>query len=176
MKIDLYRCDHIKLPLGNGDFLRPLQEQDVTPQYVGGLNDSDVNKFLTGPKQQWQTMDTVKSFVCTNRDADDGLLFGLFVGGELRGTTRLHDITQEQAYLGLALFDKSIWGKGWGRRVIVAVTEFARKDLRIKKIVAGIEDENIASQKAFAAAGYQIRTDEHKVTEKSGAQFWTYTL
>ena len=176
MNINLFQCDQIKLPLGNNNYLRPLLENDITLQYVDGLNDSEVNRFLTGPRQQRQTIDTVKHLVCLNRNATDGVLFGLFVDDTFRGTVRLHDINPEIAFLGLALFDKSIWGMGWGRRVIKAVTDFARNELKIKMVIAGIENENIASQKAFAAVGYKINKDKFKLLESDDAKFWLYDL
>ena len=56
--------------------------------------------------------------------------------------------------MGLAIFYKQVWGRGWGRRMIVATTRYARVELGIESVIAGIESINIASQMAFMAAGF----------------------
>jgi len=82
-------------------------------------------------------------------------LFGLFIDDVLRGTSRLHDISSESAYIGIALFDRSIWGQGWATRMIRKIVRFAIGSLGLKKVLAGIEKENIASQGAFNKAGFR---------------------
>lgn len=143
-----------RLELENGAFLRPLTVADVTDAYVDGLNDPEVHRFLTGPHRERQTRATVETFVTACLRASDGILFGLFVDGDLRGTVRLHGITEAGAWLGLAIFDKRLWGQKFGRHCIVAVTEYALGQLKLARVEAGIEDGNEASATAFRKAGF----------------------
>jgi pseudaminic acid synthase len=140
------------LELDRNSFLRPISEGDVTVEYVEGLNRPEVNRFLVAPRRKKQTRESVGEYARVNWEANDAILFGLFVEDKLRGTLRLHDITSESAFIGIVLFEQAIWG--WGSLMISAVTNFAMNDLGLKFVRAGIEWENIASQKAFAKAGF----------------------
>jgi len=163
------QADISKIYLGENAFLRPLSADDVTAGYVEGLNDPEVYRFLVGPSRQRQTIELVRGFVRANEEDLHAILFGLFVDGSLRGTSRLHDICLESAYLGIALFDRSIWGQGWGTRMIRGIVDYAVDSLDVKKVFAGIENENMASQCAFEKAGFQ-RCDDHLSSDKS--QLW----
>lgn len=140
--------------LEGGGMMRLLHPDDVDEGYVAGLNDPDVHRYMVAPRQQRQTLELVQAYVAMNLRADDAILFGLFVKERLRGTLRLHDITEHGATMGIALFDKSIWGQGWGGRMIRAACDFAFSGLGLAHIHAGIEPENIASRRVFSKAGF----------------------
>lgn len=161
----------IVLVLGKESYLRPVKESDVTQKYVKGLNDIEVNRFLVGPRSQEQTIDTVKDYVNKNWDNRNTILFGFFVDNELRGTVRIHDINNDTAYIGVAIFDKEMWGHGWGKKIIAVATEYAISKLGLDKLIAGIENENYASQKIFIAAGY---THNKSFDKKQGAKSYVY--
>lgn len=162
------------IDLGDGALLRPVTERDVTDAYVNGLNDPEVHRFLVAPRRQRQTREMVVAFVEQNLAAADGILFGLFIDARLCGTVRLHDIRNGQAWLGLALFDRAIWGRGWARRAIVGVAQFAARDLRVEEIRAGIAQENVGSRKAFAASGFLHLTGADRATEFGVAETWCW--
>lgn len=82
--VDLRNRSYPRLQLGSGACLKPLPVSGVTNAYVNGLNDPAVNQFLVGPRRHKQTLDTVREFVRENWNAEDSLLFGLFVDGQLR--------------------------------------------------------------------------------------------
>jgi RimJ/RimL family protein N-acetyltransferase len=128
---------------------------DITDLYVNGLNDPEVNRYLSGPRREYQTHDTVRAFVAANAAAADAILFGLFIDQELRGTVRLHDVSHASAYVGLAFFDKRIWGKGWAKLAIKRVCRFAFDDLRVASIFAGVHDANEASRRSFQRVGFR---------------------
>jgi len=159
------------ISLGESAFLRPLAEEDVTPGYVDGLNDPEVHRFLIGPSKQRQTIELVREFVRGNYEDSHAILFGLFVDGSLRGTSRLHDICPESAYMGIALFDRSIWGQGWGTRMIRGIADYTIGSLGAKKVLAGIENENAASQRAFEKAGFR-RCANH--TDNTDSHLWVF--
>jgi RimJ/RimL family protein N-acetyltransferase len=150
------KLNRVELPLNAGGFLRPLQAQDVTENYVHGLNDPQVNRFLVSAREQRQTNETVRAFVTDNERASDSILFGIHFDERLRGTTRLHDIdcVRGDASVGIALFDSSVWRRGLASAALQALASFAFGDLRLRQLNAGIESENVASQRAFARAGF----------------------
>ena len=79
-------------------------------------------------------------------------------------------MTPESALIGIALFDQTIWGCGWGSRMISVVTSFAMNDLGLKCVRAGLEWENVASQKSFSKAGFHPLPD----LDSNTGQIWEY--
>jgi RimJ/RimL family protein N-acetyltransferase len=150
-----------------GGFIKPLMPQDVHSGYVDGLNDPDVNKYLVGVRSNIQSQEDVTVFVLANQSAEDSILFGIWCNGMTKhcGTIRLHGIESihKTAHIGICLFDKSVWGKKIGTRVIRAVTQWAFESLKLRWIEAGAYSENIASIKTFSRAGYEW---VHDIEEK----------
>lgn len=151
------------VPIDGGE-LRILTPDDVTEAYVDGLNDPEVHRYLMAPRLRTQTIDGVRAFVAANRDDAASILYGLFVDDTLRGTVRLSGIGPDAAAdIGIALFDRTVWGQGWGRRAIEAASKVA-ESLGVAQLVAGIAAQNEASRRAFAAAGYvHDRSADHEM-------------
>jgi RimJ/RimL family protein N-acetyltransferase len=166
---------NVRLPLTPAAYLKPLVEDDVTTAYVDGLNDPVVHRFLVGPRSRRQTPDLVRGFVRANREDPGAILFGLFVDDVLRGTARLHDIGSAGACLGLAIFDRAIWGQGWGRRMVGAVTTYALTELGVPRVQAVIESENVGSLRAFEHAGYEHLPDADREEDGLVKQLWEYS-
>ena len=164
--------DSVSLVLDDSAYMRVIDELDVTQLYVDGLNDPEVNQFLNAPRSQMQTIASVEAFVRMNRESDSSLLFGLYVHDILRGTLRLHDAVEGNVFLGLALFDKRIWGQGWGRKMINAATHYALETMQVRKVSAGIDVGNISSQKAFSAVGYERNRLLDKSSDHGVVQIW----
>jgi len=146
----------------NGGNLQPLKSEDVHHGYIAGLNDNQVNRYLE-VRRVVQTKQSVLKFVRDNQQAKNSVLFGIWRDGEQYhcGTVRLHGFedVKRSAHIGLCIFDKSVWGHGLGSKAIARVTKWAIDDLDLRWIEAGIYEENIASQKAFLAAGYEWISD-----------------
>lgn len=144
-----------------GGFIRPLHESDVTDDYVCGLNDTEVNRYLE-VRHITQTYTTVTNFVRLNRRAKDMVLWGIWLEREsqarLVGTLRLHgvDFKKNLGYLGICLFDKSTWGKGLGVLAITKVTACIFETTQLETIQVSVDSQNTASQKAFLKAGYRF--------------------
>lgn len=156
------------ISLGEGASIRPLSPEDVTEAYADGLNDPEVNRFLMGPRGRLQTVETVRNFVADNAEATDAILFGLFIDGRLVGTSRLSQIDGATASQGVALFDRSCWGKGHATRLIHAVAEYALNILGLDIVTAGTDIRNVGSRKAFERAGFIPSS------EQNGVVTWSY--
>jgi len=142
-----------------GGFVRPLKAEDVHPGYVSGLNDTEVNRYLDNVKRTTQTEEGVTEFVRHNQQAGDAVLFGIWQTGAERhcGTVRLYGMEHfhKTAHIGVCVFDRAAWGKKIGSKAISAVTGWAFETMGLRWVEAGAYSENVASQKAFLAAGYE---------------------
>jgi ribosomal-protein-alanine N-acetyltransferase len=140
-----------------GGYLRPLKPADVHSGYVVGLNDPEVNRYLE-VRHAIQTMSSVVNFVAVNEQSSDSVLWGVWQSNTPNhcGTVRIHAIERhiKRAQIGVCLFDKTAWRQRLGSQAIRAVTSWAFQELEMEWVEAGAYVDNIASQKAFLAAGY----------------------
>ena len=159
----------LRLGLPDGAYLRPPQAEDVTTAYVDGLNDPQVHRYMEAPRKQRQTLEGVRAYVAANAADAQAILFGLYVGEILRGTVRLHDVDSGlgAATVGIALFDRRIWGQGLGSAALAAVARYATGELGLARLEAGIIAANRGSIQAFEKAGFR-RTDDKPADPELG--------
>jgi [ribosomal protein S5]-alanine N-acetyltransferase len=164
----------LRLEFGNGAFLRPLVEADVSAAYVDGLNDPEVHRYMEAPRKQRQTPEIVRAYVRANAADPQAILFGIYSGGILRGTLRLHDVdfSEALATVGIALFDQRVWGQGLGSAALTAVARFAFEELRLARLKAGIIDANAGSIRAFEKAGFRRAVSRSADPELGPAAWW----
>lgn len=157
-KADLFRlkADTVSFAVKDGIVLRPIFQDDVTAEYVDGLNDAQVRRYLGDARDIEQSLETVTFYVNANAKSPNAVLFGVFVDAKLCGTVRLHDIdfNAASAIVGIALFEKSVWGKGIGRAVLREVCHIGQTQLGLCVLSAGIRPANEASKKIFGASGF----------------------
>jgi len=141
----------------DGGFLRALKPADVHDGYVEGLNDPNVNRFLE-LKYSKQTRESVLQFACNDQQSPTSVLWGVWEDSHSAhvGTVRVHGVEYRHrtAHIGVCLFDKSVWGRGLGRKAITAVTRWALDELGMRWVEAGVYADNLSSTNAFLSAGY----------------------
>lgn len=147
------------LPGNDQAALRVLREDDVTPAYVDGMNDPDIRRFVSVDQGKLGRQ-AIAGFVRDNWQGSNCLLLGLFVAGVHRGNVRLHNYDGTSVWLGIALFDRSIWGRGFGSRAIATASNFALHDLSCHSVQAGVDRENEVSAGAFRKAGFVISEEK----------------
>lgn len=156
--------------------LRPIEEGDVTPVYPESLNDPEVARFIEAAQGERQTLATVTAFVRANREDAAAVLFGISVDGALRGTLRLHDVTAEgEGSVGIALFDRSVWGRGVGSTALGLLAACARDDLGLVRLRAGIDPSNAGSRRTFEKAGF-ARTESLVRPDGKRIERWALAL
>lgn len=91
------------------------------------------------------------------------MLFGIWEteAGKHCGTVRLYQIeyTNRTAYIGICLFDKRVWGRGLAANALKVTTDWAFNELKLRWVEAGMYAENLVSDRAFLAAGYEWAYD-----------------
>ena len=146
----------------NGEeiYLRPLKAEDVNQNYINGINDPEVNKYLVDVRLNRQTYESIVNFVEYNWREDSCILFGIFYENKekkLVGTTRISGINwyHYNASVGICLFDKTIWNKGLASQAVELVKKFLFNNLSLHYIEAGAYAINQASIKMFQRAGFR---------------------
>lgn len=139
--------------------VRPLQAEDITDVYVEGLNDPEVNRYLVSVRQLCQTRESVMNYVEANWNDPLSFLFGIFIQNHndpLVGTVRVHgiDFFHYLASLGICLFTKRTWGKGYAHRALRMVKDWLFTELKLHYLEAGVYEDNVGSLNCFLRAGF----------------------
>ena len=140
-------------------FLRPLKAEDVTKDYILGLQDEEVTKFTQAKYTRW-TKNKVLDYVKNTNVPFQSQLIGIFLKenkkhiGNIRllGFSKMH----KRVNLGIMIFDKSQWFKGYGTESLTAICNYVFKVLGFCKICAGYYSINKASHKTFKKAGFKV--------------------
>ena len=146
-------------------FFRYLKKSDVNKEYKEWLNDKDVNKYLEIRHEQ-HTILNIKDFISSQNKSSNNHLLGIFYkqNGLHIGNVKIGPVHKFHPVSELSLFigNKEYWHKGLGSEIIKTISNYAFKNLGIKKISAGAYSENISSIKAFLKNGYKIEGIKRK--------------
>lgn len=140
-------------------YLRPLCVEDITEEYINGLNDPEVNKFLVNVRQSHQTRNSVEMYVSSNMENANNILFGIFIKGNTRplvGTVHVSgiDFFNYFAHIGICLFAKRAWRKGYALQALKKVKDYLFSSLDLHYLEAGVYAENTSGIKLFTSAGF----------------------
>jgi ribosomal-protein-alanine N-acetyltransferase len=136
-------------------YLGPIHLDHVNSVYVSWLKDPQVNKFLE-VRHLTVTVNSQKVFVSDCNDSTNTYLFGIFNNGVLIGTSKLGPINfvSLTSDLGIMIGDSSFWGKGIASESIGLIVNWAKQNLKLRKVTAGAYATNIGSIKSFLANNF----------------------
>jgi RimJ/RimL family protein N-acetyltransferase len=139
--------------------LRCLDEAAATGPYLAWMRDPQVLRFLEARHGQHDGS-SLAAFIRSTNGSKDSLLLGIFERDRERhvGNIKLGpvDWPNRRGEVGLLIGEYDCWGRGYAREAIAALTAHAFDALGLHKLTAGYLAPNVASGKAFAAAGYFI--------------------
>jgi nucleoside-diphosphate-sugar epimerase/RimJ/RimL family protein N-acetyltransferase len=134
--------------------LRIFTEKDVSKQYVKALNNKSIIGLTESRYRTW-TEQEVKDYIREKGNVPwESLLIGIFKSGKNEkhiGNIRLHSFSKHnrRVELGILIWDKTMWGKGYASEAITAVCDYVFKALNLSKICAEYYSTNKASEKIF---------------------------
>ena len=139
-------------------YLRKISLDDCNENYLSWMNDYEINKYLES-RFTTHTIDSLKNFVTAMNNSENNFLFAIVdkesdkhIGNiKLGGIHPIH----KYADIGLIIGDKNYWGHGIATNAIKLVTEFAFNDLNLRKVIAGVYENNIGSIRAFKKCGFK---------------------
>jgi ribosomal-protein-alanine N-acetyltransferase len=142
---------------GAGVRLRPLAESDFTERYLAWFRDPEVTRFLEASNI---TRADAVSHLRQGQDGDKWRLYAICrsIDGVHVGNLKIGPIHWRHGYSDLVtvIGDKASWGRGYARAAIAQGIAIAFNDLNLRKLSASIDSLNVASIKAYTAAGFKI--------------------
>ncbi len=135
--------------------LRGLRPEDATEDYLGWLNDPEILKFR-GPKAFPSGMEGLKSYLAGVGSRGDLMLaVCLRDGGRHIGNIALNSIlwVHGSAELSMMIGTKDLWGKGYGKEAIYAVSHHGFHNMGLWRIWA--ESPNPAFNGAVRSLGWK---------------------
>lgn len=139
-------------------YLRRISIEDCDKNYLNWMNDPEINKYLES-RFMTHTIDSLKDFVTSMNNSDNNVLFAIIdkesdthIGNIKLGN--IHPI-HKYADIGLIIGDKTYWGRGIATNAIKLVSEYAFDELNLRKVFAGVYENNIGSIRAFEKCGFR---------------------
>ena len=159
--MDLDRYLAFSLRAGKCQF-RVVLPHEVTESYIIGLRAQ--KRYLINTNKKI-SLTAQSDYVARILESPDGLLMGLFVEGELVGTSGIQTfgepcqegISSDASYaaMGVFVFNPSDRGKGYGKTMIWAGVYLLSSTLGIGTFRAGMERQNIPSFGTFLSCGFR---------------------
>ena len=149
--------------------LRPLNIEDITDEYISGLNDPEVNRFLVNVRRTVQTRETVGEYVISCYESSTAILFGIFIKNDDSktpiGTVHISeiDLFHYTASVGICIFAKRAWKKGYAFQALKLVKDYLFGVLSLHYLEAGAYAKNKSSISAFTRAGF---LESYRVKDK----------
>ena len=141
---------------------RVVLPHEVTESYIIGLREQErylinTNRKISLPEQS--------TYVAHILESSNDLLMGLFVEGELVGTSGIQmfgepcqeGISSDASYatMGVFVFDPSDRGRGYGKTMLWAGVYLLNSTLKMSIFRAGMEKQNIPSFRTFFSCGFR---------------------
>ncbi len=155
--------------------LRTVQPDDI-PALVDLWSDPEVTHFMGGPRDR---LKLTEIFDATARDplAEKYDLYPLVekASGKVIGHCGLSEkeVEGRMEVELVYVLARSAWGKGYATEIATAIKEHAFNQMGVKRLIALIEPENIASQNVAEKIGLR---QEKEVIRPGGATRLVYVI
>jgi len=150
--------------------LETLESEAAAGLYLRWLSDTSLTRLLEA-RHLTHSEDSLRTYVADAIASPSTLLLGIHLRSNHRHVGNLKlgpiDWPNRRAEIGLLIGEADCRGMGLGREAIAAATRYAFETLDLHRITAGVHEPNLASLKAFVAAGYveEARLPQHFLVE-----------
>lgn len=138
-------------------FLKIIEETDVGENYLNWMNDYEIVKY-TESRFFPHSISSLNEYV-KNVNNQSNVMFAIIdkKTNNHIGNIKLGNINQFHKFadIGIIIGQKEFWNKGIGSKAIYLVVNYAFSRLNLRKVFAGIYENNIGSIKAFEKCGFK---------------------
>ena len=145
--------------------LKPFHEEDITEQYLGWLNDPEVNRYLD-VRFAPQTAETVLPYVRSFYQDEEKYMWGIHptVGTGPVGTVTLWHFQRHHgsAVVGLMIGERDEWGRGASPEAISLVLDLAFAKLGLRRVSAETRGPNYGINFTLRRLGFTLEGKRRK--------------
>jgi len=138
--------------------LRTLDKEDVSDSYLGWMRDYEVIRYLESRFSIPTGKVDLESFIKSANDSPNYLMLGIFLADndEHIGNIKLGPVISAHARseIGYLIGDRRYWGRGYASEAIIEVCRFGFIELGLRKITAGVYENNLASERTLIKSGF----------------------
>ena len=142
--------------IGETVTLRQLTVSDFSEQYLGWMNDPEINLYL---ETRWteQTRSTIEIFLKLMARSNNSALYGIILDGTHVGNIKIGPVNWDHFYADVSYFigDRNAWGQGLATEAVELVTRFGFEQLGLNKCKAGVYSGNTGSCRVLEKVGYR---------------------
>jgi len=134
--------------------LRPAEGRDL-PAFVDWLRDSEVRFWLA--LEVSPTIESEREWLLASRSDVSCLTWAIETReGSLIGSVELWGIDEAQgrAMLGIAIQDKTQWGKGYGTETVCQVLRYAFAELGLRRVALTVDVDNERAIRSYRKCGF----------------------
>jgi len=125
--------------------LKKIKNNKITKKWIKWLNDKEVTKFSKN-RYKKHTISSQQDYLKKKLESKNNLLFKILFNDIHIGVIEIGEIKYRRScHISYMIGEKSYWNRGIGSKVIKKIKTFIFKNLKIKKIYAGINEKNTAS-------------------------------
>lgn len=143
-------------------YLRPLEEADITDDYVSWFADDVVTEFLEARALKredcvWffeEGLRTQSWFIYAICDPETDRVIGTAKIGPVDRKSMVSDLV-------VLIGNRDFWGKGLATHAIRQASKIAFEDYGIRKLHGGMYESNIGSIKAYLRGGWVVEAILH---------------
>mgnify|MGYP003999572533 FL=1 len=141
---------------GDSVYLRPVNENDLSGNYMRWLNDKEVTRFMVFGDSPI-TLESMKDYLNTLKN-DNSLLLAVIMADDDRhvGNIRIGPIDEHsnRSDTGIMIGDRSVWGKGIASSAMRLALNYSFNGLNLRRITLGVMSENVKAMKLFESLGF----------------------
>ena len=157
--------------IGDTVYLRPLEIADA-PTIAPWFNDPEVTRFLLRhrPMSQYAEEEFIRRLATNETDVIVGVVSK--ETDQLIGTTALHpEYRNRSARFGIALGDKSAWGRGYGTEATRLIVHHAFATLNLNRVWLHVYEYNVRGQRVYEKIGFRVEGRLREDTYSDG-RYW----
>jgi ribosomal-protein-alanine N-acetyltransferase len=137
--------------------LRPYEEGDIVA-WQRWDTDPDIQEYLPEPLNEPVTDGEQLAYLKECLEEEDGIYWTIVFNEtrEVIGTISLNDISTYHgvAEINTIIGEKEYWGKGVATEATQAVLTYAKKELKLRRIMGEFEADNKGVEKVLRANGF----------------------
>ncbi len=154
-------------------YLRELEEEDASEEYLSWLNDKEIKKYIETPETT--KVNQLKDYIKKQKENKNSFFVGIFdkENDKHIGNIKLEPIDWKlkTATLGILIGNKNYWGKAYGTESVKLMVDYAFAKMNLEKIKLGVIETNKRAIKCYENVGFVVKKIDTKALEHDGIKY-----